>query len=58
MYVIEADEPRSKVIMAILTIFGHFWTNFVALIASLKMWEKKIKIGPWDLDRCPVMSID
>ena len=40
MYGIEADEPRSKVIMAILTIFGHFWTNFGALIVSLKMWAK------------------
>ena len=40
MYVIEADEPRSKVIMAISIIFGHFWTNFGALIVSLKMWAK------------------
>ena len=40
MYGIEADEPRSKVIMAISIIFGHFWTNIGALIVSLKMWAK------------------
>ena len=57
MYVIEADEPRSKVIMAISIIFGHFWTNFGALILGLRMWEK-IKVGPWDFHRCLVMSID
>ena len=57
MYVIEADEPRSKVMMAILTIFGHFLTNFGALIVSLRCGQKT-KVGPWDFHRCPVMSID
>ena len=36
IYVIEADEPRFKVVMAILTIFGHFWTNFSAINSEFK----------------------
>ena len=40
IYAIEVDEPRSKVIMAILTIFGHFWTNFGALIMSYGYGQK------------------
>ena len=58
MYVTEADEPRFKVAMAILTIFGHFWTNFSAIKSKFKDMGKKIKVGPLDSYRCPVMGTD
>ena len=43
--------------MAILTICGHFWTNFGALIMSYG-YGQKIKVGPRDSHRCPVIGTD